>query len=121
MGTEWPVGKQLRANPSRSLLSKIAKKPLMAAIISIAKRWPDPTRGNCVKPNSQILFDVWERFNRHQLQNTSRASMFDAAFKIFICVYEAHQFYSQRFDWVMKHLLNSEWDIRDSNPGKNWK
>ena len=116
---DWPVGKQIRVRPIG--LTELVKRPLMLALIAIAKRWPEPTRANCAKPNSQKLFDIWEEFNQHQTQRTSRANLFDAAFKIFICTYEAHAYYSQRFDWIMGKLINSNWDTADNNPGKNWR
>ncbi len=93
----------------------------MLGLVSIAKRWPEPTRSNCVKPNTQKLFDIWEEFNKHDTNLTSgRRELFGAVFKIFICIYEAHQYYSQRFDWVMKMLLGAGWDTNDSNPSKYW-
>ena len=115
-----PVGKQIRGY-NRGFLTMWCKKPLRLALVAIAKKWPEPTRENSAKPNTQILFDIWEEFNKHQVVSEHTTEMFNAAFKIFICTYEAHQYYSQRFDWVMSLLLKSGWDTRDNNPSKVWE
>ena len=113
------VIKQIQAEPTRGFMIRFAKRPLRLAMIAIAKKWPEPTRDNCVRPNTHKLLDIRDKFFRHD-SNSDRQDMFEAAFKIFICIYEAHAYYSQRFDWVMEQLLNSGWATNDNNPSKCW-
>ena len=90
------------------------------AIVAIAKRWPEPTRESCIREGSQKLLDIQEKFFQHQVITTGRGRMFQAAFKIFICMYESDVYYRQRFDWIMEELLNSGWDTKGRNPSKSW-
>ena len=114
------VIKQIQAEPTRGFMIRFAKRPLRLAMIAIAKKWPEPTRDNCVRPNTHKLLDIRDKFFQHDSNYGKRRGMFEAAFKIFICIYEAHAYYSQRFDWVMEQLLNSGWATNDNNPSKCW-
>ena len=104
----------------KKYIIKNAKRPLRLAIIAIAKRWPEPTRESCLREGSQKLLDIQEKFFKHQPTATSRGWMFQAAFKIFICMYESDVYYKQRFDWIMGELLESGWNTKDNNPSKSW-
>ena len=112
--------KQIQAEPTRGLMIRFAKRPLRMALVKIAKNWPEPTRENCMKPNTMRLLDVRDWFFEHDT-NGDRGEMFKAAFKIFICIYEAYPYYSQRFDATMAKLIEAGWDTRDNHPGKCWR
>ena len=103
---------------NRQYIIKKAKRPLRLAIMSIGKRWPKPTRDNCVQPNSQILLDIQDEFLARCL-NPGRKPLFEAALKIFICEYEHDIYYRQRFDWVLKKIIESEW-LFGGPPETHW-
>jgi len=110
----------LSKNRLRQYIIEKAKKPLRLALVSIAKRWPEPTRENCSAPNTGILFDLWDEFKKHDRSGPARVAMFDAVFKIFICEYEHDHHYRSRFDWAFMFLKESDWLHRYKHPRPRW-
>jgi len=48
--------------------------------------------------------------------------MFDAAFRVLICVYESDPYYSQLFDWFMKQCIDRGWKFKNPHPMmRQWK
>jgi len=96
------------------------KKPLMKAIITLVKRYPNPTRENCSYPNTHILFDIWDKFSEYE-DNSGRKALFDAAFKFLIVEYEHDPYYRYRFDWMLEEIVKRGWLPRPTQPMSHWK
>ena len=103
------TNKILNKDKMRLYVIEKVKKPLRLALVAIAKRYPEPTKENCTHPNTQILFDLWEKFKEHDRTSPARAAMFDAVFKIFICEYEHDPYYRSRFDWCLEFIKKTNW------------
>lgn len=103
----------------RYVIDKV-KKPLMKAIITLVNRYPDPTRENCLRSNSQILFNIRDKFFEFE-NNKGRKALFEAAFKLLIAEYEHDPYYRYRFDWVLEQLMDSDWKPRQMRKEHCWK
>lgn len=105
----------------REYIIKKVKKPLMKALITLAKRYPEPTRGNVLHPNTLKLFDIQDKFFLYE-RNPSREELFRALFRIFIDEYEHDPYYHYRFDWFLEEIVNCGWKPRPVGfPNKFWK
>lgn len=102
----------------RYVIDKI-KKPLMKAIVTLAQRYPDPTRENCRQVNSHILFDIRDKFFEYE-GNLSRKALFDALFKLFIAEYEHDPYYRYRLDWMLEQVMGSDWQPRKIRNEQFW-
>lgn len=142
---------QMLAGKARQYIIKKVKKPLMGAIIGLGKRgswlsmlialiqivrtikrYPDPTRENCIQPNSHKLFDIEDKFfgyednpphPRHpkKYPNHGREQLFRALFKLFIAEYEHDPYYRFRIDWMLEEIEKSNWRPRARIPMDCWK
>lgn len=99
----------------------------MKAIKTLAQRYPDPTRDNCLQPNSQILFDIRDKFFEYEYNpenpnypTRGREALFAAAFKILIAEYEHDPYYRYRFDWMLEQLMDSDWQPRKIHKEHCW-
>jgi len=101
------------------------KKPLRLGLIEIGKRFPVPERNDCTRPNTPVLLAIREEFFNHHHNNNGgngRDDMFDAAFRVLICVYESDPYYSQLFDWFIKQIIDSDWKFKNPHPMmRTWK
>lgn len=96
------------------------KKPLKKAITALVKRYPEPTRENCLHPNTHRLFDIRDKFFEYE-DNPGRKTLFEAAFKILIAEYEHDPYYRWRFDWMLEEMWKSGWEPRPMRPMSHWK
>ena len=110
---------QVLTGSKRDYIIEKVKAPLMAKIISLANKYPDPTRENCVQPNSRILFDIWDLFLEYE-HNPGREALFDAAFKLLIAEYEHDPYYRFRLDWMLEEIEKREWQPRSRIPMNCW-
>ena len=97
------------------------KKPLMKAITRLANMYPEPTRENCIQPNSKILFDIRDKFFEYEDNSGAREAMFKAAFKLLIAEYEHDPYYRFRIDWMLEEIEKSDWEPRPRFPMPHWK
>ena len=104
---------------AREYIIKKAKLPLHKVILVVAKRFPEPTRENCMQHNSIIALDIRDEFLERQA-NTGRRELLAAGFKIFICIYEHDIYYRQRFNWVIQKIIESNWSPLGSTPQWCW-
>ena len=109
----------LRGTMRQYVIDKI-KKPLIKAIITLANRFPEPTRDNCIQPNSQILFDIRDKFFEYE-DNPCRKALFEAAFKLLIAEYEHDPYYQYRFDWFIEQIMESDWQPRKIRIEHCWR
>ena len=96
------------------------KKPLMEAIVTLVQKYPEPTRENCLHPNSHILLDIRDKFLEYE-NNPSRKPLFEAAFKLLIVEYEHDPYYRYRFDWFLEQIMESDWKPREIRDEQCWK
>ena len=97
-----------------------ANKPLLKAIVILSQRYPEPTRLNCVQPNSHRLLDIEEKFFEYD-NNSGRKALFKALFRILIVKYEHSPYFSGRLDWFFEMVDKSGWKPRTLNhPVQNW-
>jgi len=76
----------------------------LKAIIAFAKILPEPKREDCKRPNSPVLFDIWDRLLKH-LSLVSRIPLFKAARKLHIAEYEHDPWESELFDCFVEELV----------------
>lgn len=134
-----PYNLQMLWGPMRKYVIDKVKKPLMKAIIEFskcgswlgmlialiqivrtAKRYPEPTRGNCRDPNVHRLLDIEDEFFERE-DNPSRKDLFKALFRIFIAEYAHDPYYKFRVDWLKERLCKSNWEQPSSWVSIRWK
>lgn len=120
-GETRPYGYQVLRGTMRDYVISKIKKPMMKAITTLANRYPEPTRVNCLHPNSHILFDIQDKFFEYEDNHNEREAMFRAAFKILIAEYEHDPYYRYRFDWILEQIIDSDWKPRKIRNEQCWK
>lgn len=108
-GGQWNpyIHKVLRGAMRGYIINKV-KKPLMKAIITLANKYPEPTRENCLHPNTHILFDIRDKF--FELENNSgRKALFEAIWRMFIAEYEHDGYYRFRSNWIYEEMNKRNW------------
>ena len=104
----------LRGEMRGYIIDKV-KKPLMKAITVLANRYPEPTRDNCINPNSLLLLDIQDKFFEYET-NFGRIGLFKAIFRIFIGEYEHDPYYRARINWFFEEIveltMNGKWAPR---------
>ncbi len=92
----------------RQFIIDKVKKPLLKAIMTLALRYPEPTRENTVFPNTRIRLEVRDEFLKN-FNNDGRKPLLEAAFRILICECEHDGFYEFIHDWYITELLKRGW------------
>jgi len=82
------------------------RKFLETAIIVRVALLPEPTRENCIHPNTLKLFDIRDRF----FESFGEDAFFKAAWKLLIVEYEHDPYYCFRIDWVIEYTREMGWD-----------
>ena len=99
-------------------------EPLLAKIVTLAFRYPAPTRegvGKVVHPNSLILLDIQDEFFRHWVTSRSN-SLFRALWRVLIVKYEHCPNLRNMLDWFFMMTQKSNW--KPFNPNRQmttWK
>lgn len=106
----------LRGSMRNYVIDKI-KKPMIKALTILAKRYPEPTRENCLNPNSLILFDIQDKFFQYE-DNPGRRLLFKAIFKLLIIEYEHDPYYRSRLNWMIEEFVEATMDGRWLPRGK---
>ena len=96
-------------SPARQYVIDKLKAPLLEAIVKLATKYPEPTRKNCLHPNTLLLLDAEDRFVKCE-RNKGRDALFRAIWRVFIVEYEHDKYYRERINWVLKWILGSNWD-----------
>ena len=93
------------------------------AVIAYAKILLEPTKDNTLEPNSHILLDIRDKFFEHYTL-PDRRTLFESAWKIFICEYEHDPHYRHIGDWLIEELVESvmsgEWKPRPIGEPSGW-
>ena len=79
------------------------KKPLMKALITLANRYPEPTRENVKDPYALAWIDIWDKFFEME-DNPGRLPLFKAIRKVMICEPGHDPYYRDR-ELVILELL----------------
>jgi hypothetical protein len=101
------------------IISKV-KRPLMKAIITLSKRYPEPTREECRDHNTLILMDMRDEFLRHE-DNSGRIELFKALFRMFIAEYAHDKYYKFRIDWLKFRLEQAHWVYPQTWASSHWR
>jgi len=105
----------------RAYIVEKFKAPTMLSLIALARKIKiEPTLVNTYHPISHVLIDIRDRF--FALENNScRKALFEAAFRVFICVIESDRYYRWRFQWlieeVVEAVIDGKWKPRTELSG----
>lgn len=111
--------KQLMKENLDYFMSKV-DAPIAKTIIFYAKRYPEPTRENCMYANSLRLLDLRDKF-RKQWDFGGRQPLFEALWKLLIVKYEQSPQYRYLLDWVLM-MIPEDWKPFNLNRQmKCWK
>ena len=86
-------------------------KILEKAIIAYASILPEPTKENCIYPNTHILLDIRDEYFKYA-DNPTKDKLERAVWKIFITEYEHDHYYGDRISFGIEKAANSEWKPR---------
>lgn len=78
------------------------KAPLLKAILTLAKRYPEPTGKNCLDNNTLIWMDIWDEFEK---RNLIRTNLFAAVRRIHLCELEHDGIYRERMNLLLELWL----------------
>lgn len=116
-----PLSHRLLRGKMRDYVIDKIKKPMMERIISLVSKYPEPTRENCLHPNTQKLLDIRDKFFEYE-NLAGRKPLFEAAFKLLIIEYEHDPYYRWRFEWLLEEINKSGWLPRkEGRPLSHWK
>ena len=96
------------------------KAQLMAAIINIAMKYPEPTMENTCIPNAAKLLKIEKKFFEYE-DNPCRDELFKALWRMLIVEYEHDGYYRYRLDWILEEVNKSDWEPRVLRREKRWK
>ena len=105
----------------RDYIIEKVNKPLLEVIIRLAGRYPEPTYGNVLHPNSHILLDIRERFFKDWAPG-DRSPLCEALFRVVIVKYEHSPNWRNWLDWLFMMIQKSSW--KPFNPNRQmplWK
>lgn len=85
----------------RQFFIDVVQAPLLWKITRLGAKYPVPTHENVQKANSHVYIDLFEEFERW---NTAREPFIAAFKRVFICKYEADEWYAERIDWFVFKL-----------------
>ena len=115
--------KTLLIGSLRNYIIKKVKEPLKNTIIHLARKYPEPTRENCLHPNTHILFDIREKFFKYEdnPENVWTEDLIKAAWKLLIATYEHDLYYRFRIDWILEQINKSDWQPRTKLRMPYWR
>jgi len=100
----------LRGDTRQWVIDKL-KTPLMKAIITLCKRYPEPNKGNTTAQNTDILIDIRDKFFKLST-NQTRKELYEAAWRMFIVEFESEPEYRYIFYWIIEEIVKSDWKPR---------
>ena len=100
---------------NRAYYIEKVNRPLVKAIKIIGSRYPEPTMGNLVHPNSKVFLDMLNEYRKHDTNNYRR-TMFEIGFKILIAKYEHSPNWRNPIDFLVMLLFQSDW--KPFNPSR---
>ena len=77
-------------------------------IVRSLHRYPEPTRENCLHPNTHKLFDIEDKFFQY-FKNSSKKELWKAIWRIGICEYEHDPHYRYLGDFILDEIKKSGW------------
>ena len=88
------------------------KLRLIWGIMKLIKKFPEPTKENCVFPNTRRLIDIRDKFFEFEDEGDSRIPCYRALWKLLIIEYEHDGDKRHRIDWILEQILKSGWEPR---------
>jgi len=103
-------------NPLRRYFIEMVKAPLLKAIISLAEKYPEPTKESTDRVIAHTLLDCFDEFHKH---NLTREDLFHAIGKVVIDEVEHDSVYCDLFQIFLEHIieaiLDGKWKPRELN------
>ena len=103
-------------NPFRRYFVNKVKAPLLKAIISLANKYPEPTKDNTDSLIAHTLIDIFGEFHKH---NRVRRDLFHAVGKVIPSEVEHDSVYAHLFqiflEYVIEAILDGKWTPRPLN------
>ena len=96
---------QMLREPNRDLIMDI-KAFLMATLVRMAMRYPEPTKDNILLENTKVFKEIWDTFFTYE-DNVLRQPLFKAIERIMLCEYEHDPYYRYRMDWFIEEIVES--------------
>lgn len=111
--------------PFRQYFIDHVKAPLLENIVSLAGKYPEPTKDNLEHPVALAMLDIMEKFYTYE-DNKIRIGLFKAMGKLATNEIEHDGYYRERLQFILeeiiKAILSGKWTPRDSgNPAICWK
>lgn len=91
-------------NPLRQYFVNMVKAPLLKAIISLAEKYPEPTKENTDSVVAHALIDCFASFKEH---NKVRPALFHAVSKVIPDEVEHDSVYSDLFQVFLEYIIES--------------
>jgi len=101
-------------------ISWLAMAITMVRIIYLIKKYPEPTRENCLHPNTLKICDIEDNFFK-SYKNDGRKPLFRTAFKLLKCEYEHDKDMRRILDWLKHEADKSDWLPMSPLPMNNWE
>ena len=89
--------------------------PLWLDIVTLGKRYPEPTHENVVHPNSHILIDIRDQFYEVWDLPKGLTWVTESLWRIVIVKYEHSPNWRHFLDWAIMMVGKSEWKPFDFN------
>ncbi len=114
---------QMLLTNRRGYIIKV-KKALSKAIVTLASKFFEPTRENCIHPNTLVFFDIMDKFFEYE-DNLGKRALFKAIWKMVIVEHEHDPYYRDRLNWVVEELveavISGKWKPRETgHPNRLW-
>jgi len=111
--------------PLRQHFIERVKAPLLEAIVSLANKYPEPTKDNLQHPISLALLGIMCKFCSYE-DNPGREGLFRAVGRLLIDEVEHDAYYRDRFQFILeeiiKSILDGNWSARGKDkPSACWK
>ena len=75
------VNYMLEPGEMREYIIHKVKKPIMKALLTLSKRYPEPKRDEILHPNTLKLMDIRDKFFEYE-DNPGRNALFEAVFRV---------------------------------------
>lgn len=100
------VSKDIISNRRDYFIKKV-KLPLAKAINILAKKYPEPTKGNTIWHNTHLLIDFFEFLNKHDKNKAHH--LFEAISRIVPDEYEHDAYYAFFLDLFIEFCKKHDW------------
>ena len=97
------------------------EKPLVALLVFISKRLPEPTRNNTNKYNTHLIIYLRDWFEERD-ETPVRHEAYRGLFNFLAYKYDRDNHHADRLDEVLKEWLKTDWQFKEGGrPTVYWK